>query len=526
MATNLNASVQVLAGGAGSGVSTDVTIYKAPLTFRYVGAVGDVVRVDLSGDNTQWALGVPFGVTATNEGEVCFVLPPSLPSANGDDAAASPNYVRVTVTSGNTGATATASVTAEPLATAKPSVALTVNNTTTPGAWGDCRTLGGPRTILYGGTAGDQIYLEGSDDGATLPYQVYPDTGTVAVGGASWSAVIEKLPNYMRVVRAAGTTAGSRCTIVGTDNSGGVLTNPWVQGGNAFAASGIVGTTDAFGMSVIGNNVSFLSYTLGGFLTVSLGIQATTHSLALLAGTGGIFGSSTGPIDFQAGTGLPLQILPSGIAAGQAGAIALRELAANGTNFAGWQAADNTTASALYQLPAAPPLIAGQSLRSAIAAGGLAATSWAGAVNVNATKSTAQTITDEGGATPVTGWTAVTNTTVSATLVFNAATGVATVPAGMGGFYNISAQIQFAATTADLGASFRIQIVVNGAPVCAYTFNNPVAALAQTRALPISAAITLAAGATVRIDVTLTGAGGNIDTTASAENNWLSISQV
>ena len=521
MATNLNVSVQVLAGGAGPGVSSDVTLYKAPLTFRYVGAVGDVVRVDLSGDDTQWALGVPFGVTATNEGEVCLVLPPSLPSTDGN-AAVSPNYVRVTVTSGNTGATATASVTAEPLGTAKPSVTLTVNNTTTPGAWADCRTLGGPRTIIYGGTAGDQIYIEGSDDGATLPYQVYPDTGTVAVGGASWSAVIEKLPNYMRVVRAAGTTAGSRCVIVGTDNSGGVLANPWVQGGNAFGASGVVGTTDAYGMSVIGNNVSFLSYTLGGFLTVSLGIQATTHSLALLSGSGGQFSSSTGQIDFQGGAATFLRVLPSGVAAGSTGGITFRELQTNGSNVVGWKAPDLLAADVVYVMPAAAPLIAGQSFRSTIAG----VTSWAGAVNVNATKATAQTITDGGGATPVTGWTAATNTTVSAVLVFDATSGVATVPAGMGGFYQISAQIQFAATAANLGASFRIQIVVNGAPVAAYAFNNPVAALAQTRALPISAAITLAAGATVRIDVTLTGAGGDIATTASAENNWLSIFQV
>jgi hypothetical protein len=105
MGNNLNAAIQVLAGGAGPGASTDVRLYRSPLTIAYIGATSDQVRFDVSGDNSGWVTGQTRILTANDDGEISFTI---------DDSV---NYVRCVVISGNTGATASASVTGEPVAT-------------------------------------------------------------------------------------------------------------------------------------------------------------------------------------------------------------------------------------------------------------------------------------------------------------------------------------------------------------------------------------------------------------------------
>lgn len=334
-------------------------------------------------------------------------------------------------------------------------------------------------------------------------------------GGANLTSLVCYGYPYAIVQTYARSTAGGNILAAGvlapaTGSTG------WVNGGNAFGAAGSVGTTDAFDMAVIGNNVSFLSYTLS-VPVISLGIQATTHGLALLAGSGGIFSSATGPIDFQLGAGLLVRVLPSGVAAGQTGGIALFELAANGTNFIGWKAPDALAASITYVAPAAPT-INGQSLRSTTAG----VQTWGGAVNVNATKGSAQAIADGSAGIPITGYTEVTDTAAA----FDPAAGTFTVPAGGTGFYDITATVQFAATAANLGALFEVAIAVNGAAVANTAYANPVAALAQVRSLTVSRAMQLTAGQVVSVRVSLTGAGGPISTTASDPNNGLSIFQV
>jgi len=603
--SNLNAAIQVLAGGAGPGAFLNVTLYASPITVDYIGATGDVVRFDYSYDGTRPVTGVSRTLQAVDGGEISFTVPDGI------------NYIRCEVTSGNSGATASASATGGSLTAAKPTVALTVNNTPTPGAWADCRAFAGPRSILYEGFSGDSVYIEGSDSagGGALPFQVYPASGSTSITGASWIATIDKIPNYMRVVRPSGTTAGALCGVIQAittagqaggggaspavvldtlavadtaasgfmgglsaaasvdlysafsvnqataavvltlrdptvatatrlvyiTNAGAVLTYAYGQaipvgatgvffwngaiweGANVIAQGGNSGPV-AFGsldnsVNVIANGVSFVGAT-PSVPNASFGIQATTWSAAILSGTGGTFFSSTGTHDFQGGAGTFLRVLPSGVAAGQVGGIVFRELAANGTNYAGWGASDNTTASAVYQMPAAPPTLAGQSLRSAVAVGGLAQTSWGGAVNVNATKSSAQTITDGGGATPITGYTEVTDTASA----FDPAAGTFTAPAT--GFYDITASVEFAATAANVGALFQCGIAVDGAIVANATFANPVAALAQVRSLTVSRALQLTVGQVVSVRVQLSGAGGNIATTATATNNGLSIFQV
>lgn len=601
MPSNSNVAIQVLAGGAGAGAFSNVTTYAVPITIRYVGATGDVVWFDYSYDGVSPVIGSPRTLQTVDEGEFCFTVPDGI------------NYVRCLVSSGNSGATASASATGGTLTTAKPTVALAVNNDTTPGAWTDCRTFAGPRTILYEGFSGDAVYIEGSDatGGGALPYQVYPASGSTTITGASWMATIDKIPNYMRVVRAVGTTAGALCGVtqaVTTEGGGGggggsgsqvldtlavadtaasgfmgglsaaasvdaysvflvtqntaavvlTLRNPTVTTATrfvyltnngaaltyAYGQAIPVGTTAAFywngtiwegansiaqggnsgavalgsldnSVNVIANGVSFVGAT-PSVPNASFGIQATTWSAAVLSGTGGTFFSSTGSHDFQSGAGLPVRFLPSGVAAGQTGAIALRELAANGTNHVGFLAPDNIAASLLYTLPAAAPTIAGQSLQSTIPG----VMSWAGAINVRATKGSAQTITDGGGATPITGFTEVTDTAAA----FDPAAGTFTVPAT--GFYSITAQIEFAATAANVGALFQIEILVSGTTIAKTTFQNPVAALAQVRSLSVTRAAQLTAAQVVTILVTLSGAGGNIATTASDSNNGLSIFQV
>jgi hypothetical protein len=104
-------------------------------------------------------------------------------------------------------------------------------------------------------------------------------------GGANLASLVCYGYPYAIVQTYARSTAGGNILAAGVLAPSTVSTG-WTNGGNAFGAAGSVGTTDAFDMAVIGNNVSFLSYTIS-VPVVSLGIQATTHGLALLAGSAG-----------------------------------------------------------------------------------------------------------------------------------------------------------------------------------------------------------------------------------------------
>lgn len=134
----------------------------------------------------------------------------------------------------------------------------------------------------------------------------------------------------------------------------------------------------------------------------------------------------------------------------------------------------------------------------------------------------AQTIVDNAVPATVTTWTSIYNP--GGAIV--PASGVYTVPASVAPstMFTISAEIQFAATAANLGAAFSLFVYVNGSGFAGYTFINPVAALAQTRCCPVAAMIPLNPGDTVDVRAQLTNAGGNIALTSAASMNRLSIS--
>lgn len=307
MSNNKEASIQVLASGAGPGASTDIRLYAPPFTLTFKGATADSFRFDLSGDNVKWASdsGLARILTTNDDGEVSFVVP--------DDA----NYIRCECLAGNSGATASASITAMPLAANKPTAALTVAN---PGAFVDCRALGGPRTILFeDGASDDNIYIEGSDDGLTLPYQVYPTSGTTGRIGASWIATTQKLPNYMRCVQQAGSSTTARCSVVASPNTGAVGGDV-LNGGQAGPV--IVGTTDNTTVELVQNGSPVFLSDSTGTIQVTPGAANTLELLpagggaaspALEFGTlvGGTFVSVRAPVGPLIAN--PLLVLPGGV---------------------------------------------------------------------------------------------------------------------------------------------------------------------------------------------------------------------
>jgi len=203
---------------------------------------------------------------------------------------------------------------------------------------------------------------------------------------------------------------------------------------------------------------------------------------------------------------------------GDAGSLRLVELAANGTDYIEHAAPDAIGASVRYVWPVAPT-ISGQQLESTTAG----ALSWGGMVNVQATNTSAPTITQAAAAANLQNWTE----TLDTASAFNPTTGVFTTPAGQGGFYAIEASIQWAATAADIAVRFEISIAVNGTIVRTWSYTNPVAALAQLRTTAIACKLQLAAGDTVSIQPFLTANGaGNIALTNSALLNYLSIARI
>ncbi len=607
MTTLFEASIQVLAGGAGPGAWTDLRLCSTPFTVGYAGAAGDILRFDFSYDGTRAVTGEQRTVTTGDAGAISFAPV----DASGNFLAA--NYVRCEVVSGNTGATATATATGASLTVAKTTVALTVNNTSTPGAWADVTGLIGPLTLFFEGYSGDQLYVQGSDTngGGAVAVPYYPGPGTSARVGASWAVTLPKLSKYLRATRPAGTTAGALCGVVdATLAAGGGGASPttqiWTSRAVAdTAANGPIGglsaadsvdsysilitaqttpnvivslatpsITTATRMELIANTAPGASATLyaygqaipvgsaawffwtglawkptnslangGNSGAVAVGsLDAATSLIAngtqwagddgtattagrstatagagttLRGGTAGVAVSSGAGVGVTTAVGEALRMLPAGAGAGQTGRLGLRELAANGTNEVTMRAPDALAASVDYTVPDAAPTISNQALTSTTAG----VQSWRGAVQVLANNSSGQSIADGGGATVLTNWTSVVDTAGA----FTVGTGAFVAP--VTGNYDVTAEIEFTAIAAVVGAEFTVQIYVNGTLIASGVETCQVAAANVKRQPKVSlAAIPITAGQTLNIRASQTsGSGANVLSFITSRN-LLSIS--
>ncbi len=554
MANNTTVAIAVLAGGAGPGAWANVTALGVPTTISYAGTAGDKIRVDYSADGVRAAEGTTLTLTTASDGQAAFT------ATDPEGVAVAINYVRIEVLSGNAGATATANAIGAPLSGAKTTVTIPVNNTPTPGAWTDLRGQNGPQTFLYEGFAGDFAYLQGSDTngGGAQPYELTPPTTA-----ASWIRTVDVLPNYARVVRSAGTTAGARCASIQVQGAGGgaPAADAWVQGGNAFGSTGLLGTIDANDLAIVSHGDTILADN-GADTTVGRGSGSGTTSATLTSGDGGSYVLSDDLINVTAGASLNLSsqgdtdvtsgarvtataatslsltattdaaiaagndltvtagpskalvLAPRAAGAGQAGLVRLQELAANGTNTIGLRAPDSVAADIDYTLPVAPT-VNGQVLSSTTTG----IESWTGGVIVIANNSSGQSIADGGGPVTLTGWSEIADTAG----IFDAGTGVTVAP--VTGKYLVCAEIEFSAIVAvAAGAEFSVQAWVNGSLVVSGVVIVETAGSNVKRQAKLCMLVPANAGEQILIRASQTSGSGACALTFATTRNQLSIS--
>ena len=142
----------------------------------------------------------------------------------------------------------------------------------------------------------------------------------------------------------------------------------------------------------------------------------------------------------------------------------------------------------------------------------------AGGSIVFATNNTQPLITDNAAAAVVANWSVQAGTNADG--AFNGTSGIFTAP--VAGFYRFTCSMEFAAAAATLSAPFDVGIYVGGVLQIESDYENPVAALSQTRQIVVTGAFQLAAGALVDFRA-FQHSGGDIALTASLVRNYVSI---
>lgn len=153
---------------------------------------------------------------------------------------------------------------------------------------------------------------------------------------------------------------GLNCELAST------ASNAWVQGGNAFGAIGVLGTQDAFAMTIIAESKQVFS---SDGVTTQLGnIDATVpgNSLNLLSGSGGAIldADNGGAVSLLTDTG-PIILSGADVrliqnAAGLTTPLRFFELIAGGTEFVAFKAPAAIAASVTWTLPNADATLAGR----------------------------------------------------------------------------------------------------------------------------------------------------------------------
>ena len=176
------------------GAAVSALNFGAAKSINYEGAQGDDIEFQISADGGT-SYGVADGMRRVAGASGDFVIDTSLWFT----------HIRAAWRAGTGGGTA--GITATPQATSVPFAEIEVLNTTTPGDYADCRSIGRGRTLVFTGTAGDKFYLEGSDNGSTHPVPI--GTWTIAAGKTSFVITIANLSNYVRCTRLKGTTTAT-----------------------------------------------------------------------------------------------------------------------------------------------------------------------------------------------------------------------------------------------------------------------------------------------------------------------------
>lgn len=421
----------------------------------------------------------------------------------------------------------TASVVAtipNPAVTTPGKVALVTNNDTSTQPiimYGENIGVGATQLFLWDGSAwvgGRNVTAGGNAFGGTLAIGtldatsirilqnagvVFADDGTNTIVGATAGA---RAVAVQSGTGGIGLLPGTGALNLGADATDKTITAGSGTGVSAFNLN--VGT----GGAALASNATDHSTTVGSVTGVSqTTVQGGTNGVSLV-------GTGVGGVSMTPGAAGAIILLPRGAGAGDTATLQFRELAAGGTELIGLKAPDAIGISVNYTLPTGPS-ISGQQLESTTAG----VWSWGGMVNVIATNANAQTIADGAAAAIVTTWTEVLDTATA----FDNAAGTFTVPVGGDGLYEISASLQYAATAADLAVTFDVNIAVGGVIARTGRFVNPVAALAQTRNVTVTAMLQLVAGNVVTISAALSANGGvDVALTNSALFNFLSIARI
>lgn len=140
--------------------------------------------------------------------------------------------------------------------------------------------------------------------------EVYEIVGTVVNGSNAGSVSLQWAQNSSN---ANNTTvyAGSYVLATsegGSGGGGGGGGSSFEQNGNAFGTTAVLGTTDTFGLNIITDNVTRLSFTAAGDATFAKSLTVTTGGLTVSAGgltlTGGIDNNSGGLTEAGAISGI------------------------------------------------------------------------------------------------------------------------------------------------------------------------------------------------------------------------------
>jgi hypothetical protein len=221
--------------------------------------------------------------------------------------------------------------------------------------------------------------------------------------------------------------------------------------------------------------------------------------------------SSAGFVTIMAGPARSVRLQPRAAGAGNTCPFQFMELAANGSNSVGFKAPDSIASDVTWVLPSVDATIAGQSWRSDAAA----TISWKGRVNVRASTTNAQSITDGAAAAVITTWTEATDLANA----FNATTGVFSCPVGQEGTYIVTAEVEFAAIASIVTGEFTCQIFKNGALVASGVEVCQVAAANCKRNPKVSCAIEMASTDTIDLRVSQnSGSGANALTNVGTRN--------
>jgi hypothetical protein len=175
---------------------------------------------------------------------------------------------------------------------------------------------------LVGATANDQVAVYVAQNQALNPLvtgltELYAPPQVPAVNGVplisgpnpiviQFSASQSPFGTSLYFKRVKGATAGIQIQVAGEDQRSAPGATAWVQGGNAFGATGVLGTTDAQTLNVICNGATILTSDNAGNVFVgksgagawSTGVRCST------TGAVTITGGSIASIDASAATGV------------------------------------------------------------------------------------------------------------------------------------------------------------------------------------------------------------------------------